>query len=164
MKNYLSLTTEEKKATARAELIRIYKLNHKTPTKEDFKAVSDTKVTYGQIVYLYKKWNLAIKDAGLKSNKTRMPNSVTIGKQEIIDAFIDAANQEKKMPTFKEFRKYHDFSLSPYLKIFGSWNLAKQYIYTKHRERLTFLPERITAKRNRRTKAEILAERKRLTS
>ncbi|MDD4746582.1 MAG: hypothetical protein RBR35_07475 [Salinivirgaceae bacterium] len=160
MRNYLSLTTEEKKALARTELIRINKLNGKTPTKEDFKAVNDTKITYGQIVYLYKKWNLAIKDAGLKSNKNRMPNSESITKREIVDAFIDAANREKKMPTFKEFKKHHDISLSPFLKIFGSWNLVKQYIYTKHREQLTFLPERITAKRNRRTKAEILAARK----
>ncbi|MDD2565145.1 MAG: hypothetical protein PHU27_13110, partial [Salinivirgaceae bacterium] len=87
-------------------------------------------------------------------------NSESITKREIVDAFIDAANREKKMPTFKEFKKYHDISLSPFLKIFGSWNLVKQYIYTKHREQLTFLPERITAKRNRRTKAEILAARK----
>ena len=144
---------------ARAELIRVYKLNGKTPTKEDFKAAGETKITYGQIVYLYKKWNLAIKDAGLKSNKIRIPNTETIGKKEIVEAFIDVANHVQKMPTFKEFKQYQDISLSPFLKTFGSWNLVKQYIYTKYRDRLSFLPERITAKRKRRTKAEIQAER-----
>jgi hypothetical protein len=155
------MSTEEKKALARAELLRVYKLIGKTPTKEDFKEVKDTKITYGQIVYLYKKWNIAIKDSGLKSNKNRLPSNDTVGKWEILDAFIDVANQEKKMPTYREFKKYYDISLSPFLKAFGSWNLVKQFVYTRHRERLTFLPPRITAKRNRRTKAQIEMDRKR---
>ena len=92
------MSNEEKKALARSEMMRVYKIIGKTPTKEDFKEVKETKITYGQIVYLYKKWNLAVKDAGLKSNKNRLPTTETVGKWEILDAFIDVANQEKKMP------------------------------------------------------------------
>ncbi|HPW66756.1 MAG TPA: hypothetical protein PLY32_04380 [Salinivirgaceae bacterium] len=162
MKKYISMSTEEKKALAKSELIRISNLIGKTPTKNDYIKIEDAKITYGQIIYLYKKWNSAIKDAGLKPNKSLLPLNYysEIDKNEIINAFIDVANQVKKMPTYREFKKYYNISLSSFLKTFGNWNMVKQYVYTHHRERLTFLPPRITVKRNRRTKAQIEADRK----
>jgi len=156
------MSTEEKKALAKSELIRISELIGKTPTKKDYTNIKDTKITYGQIIYLYKKWNGAIKDAGLKPNKSLLPPDYysDVDKNKIINAFIDVANKVEKMPTYREFKKYYDISLSPFIKTFGSWNMVKRYVYTNHRDRLTFLPPRIAVKRNRRTKAQIEADRK----
>ncbi len=163
MKPYHLMTKEEKKELARKEIIRVAQIVGKSPTKNDYKSIHDTKISYGQIVYLYKKWNLAIRDAGLKQNRTPLAASHRASKLELIEPFIEVANKVGKMPTYREFCQFYTIPLSLFIKYFGSWNDTKLYIYTKYRDRLTFLPPRVTAKRHRRTKAEIEAERKKGT-
>lgn len=159
MKKYLSLSKSERKELARYELCRVANLLGRTPTKDDFRAVPDTQITYGQIIYLYQKWNLALRDANLKTNKRRQPDMADDRVSRLVDAFIDVANIKGRMPIFREFREHHNISLSSFIAVFGSWSQVKSYVYAQHRERLAFLPQKIVARRVRRTKAQIAADR-----
>jgi len=159
MKAYKELTREERKELARKEILRVAKALGKTPTKADYRNFPNTEITYGQIVYIYKKWNLAIRDAGLKNNKNFISSIESLNKSDLIEPFIDVANREKKMPTYREFSQYYNIPLSLYIKFFGSWNNVKNFIYSKYRDSLLFLPPRLAIKRNRRTKAQIEADR-----
>lgn len=150
----LNLSTEEKKNLSRKEIKRVADKLGKPPTKIEYKSQQDVKISYGQIVYLYGTWNAAVHDAGLRINLYRLPPSNEISKEDLIKEFIKAANLEGKMPSFRLFRKHSDFSLTPYIRHFKSWNNVKQYVYDNYREELRFAPPKILPKRKRRKKVE----------
>ena len=112
----------------------------------------DTKISYGQIVYLYGTWNAAVHDAGLPINLYRLPPTNEISKEELVKEFIKAANAEGKMPSFRLFRKHSELSLTPFIRHFKSWNSVKQYVYDNYREQLHFAPPKILPKRKRRSR------------
>ena len=149
------LTIEEKKSLAKEEIRRIAKLIGKTPTKNEYKEFNDVKIAYGQIVYVYKSWNAAITDAGLKVNQYRLPNTSEIPKEVLVDEFIRVANIVGHMPVFRIFSQHSTMSLTPFLRQFKTWNLTKQYIYSHYRNRLTFLPPLILPRRRNPYKRKI---------
>ena len=146
----LNLSNEKKKELSRQEIKRVAEKLGKPPTKIEFKGQEDTKISYGQIVYLYGTWNAAVHDAGLPINLYRLPPSNEISKEELIQEFIRAANAEGKMPSFRLFRKHSDLSLTPFIRHFKSWNSVKQYVYDNYRDELRFAPPKILPKRKRR--------------
>lgn len=149
------LTVEEKKSLAREEIKRVAKILGKTPTKNEYKSISNTKIAYGQIVYVYKSWNAAITDAGLKVNQNRLPNTTEIPKDVLIDEFIRVANLVGQMPVYRVFSQKSTMSLTPYLRQFKTWNQTKQYVYSHYRDRLTFLPPLILPRRRNPYKRKI---------
>jgi len=148
----LNLTISEKKELSRREIRRIADKLGKPPTKIEYKAQEDTKISYGQIVYLYGTWNAAVHDAGLPINLYRLPPTNEISKEELVKEFIKAANAEGKMPSFRLFRKHSELSLTPFIRHFKSWNSVKQYVYDNYREQLHFAPPKILPKRKRRSR------------
>lgn len=146
---HLNLTVNQKKAIARKEIKRVADILGKSPSKVEYKR-QKTEISYGQIIYVYKRWNDAILDAGLPLNLYRMPLNNEITKQQLIDEFIRAANAESQMPSFRQFRQHSNISLSPYLRYFKKWNNVKVYVYDNYREQLKFTPPRILERRRKR--------------
>lgn len=145
----LNMSVEEKKEISRAEIKKVAELLGKPPTKVEFKEV-DTKISYGQIVYIYGTWNAAVHDAGLTINLYRLPPSNEILKKDLVSEFIKAANAVGQMPSFKLFRQHSNLSLTPFIRQFKSWNNVKEYVYDNYRDELTFTPPRILPRRMRR--------------
>ncbi|MDA3866252.1 MAG: hypothetical protein PF489_05800 [Salinivirgaceae bacterium] len=148
------LTLEQKKELCRKEINRVAKKLRKSPTKIEYSQSKGTKLTYGQIVYIFGTWNAAIHDAGLPMNLYRLPPSNEITKEQLVEDFIQAANTVGQMPTFRDFSKLGKYSLTPFVRHFKSWNAVKEYVYDNYREELKFAPPKILPGRKRKNKKQ----------
>lgn len=136
---------EEKKVKAIHELRSVAKKIGKTPTFVEYKRESPG-IGSDAIVGLFGSWNDAVRKAGLEINPTLEPPSNAYSEEEIVGELIRVANLCGKFPSHPKFGSLSTMSRGPVERHFGSWVKAKEFIFSKHRNKLNFEPKKTTGK------------------
>lgn len=130
---------EDKKQEIREDLNRLAKIIGRTPTSKDYKQFNKGKWSYTQILYLYGNWNIAVKDAGLNPNPSKVPpKPESITKDELANEFIEVSNSLGKIPSMREFGSLSKYSTRPYTNSFGKWLNTIDYMIENYSDQFSF--------------------------
>jgi hypothetical protein len=130
---------EDRKQEIREDLNKLSKIIGRTPTSKDYKQFNKGRWSYTQILYLYGNWNVAVKDAGLNPNPSKVPpKPEIITKDELAKEFISVSNSLGKIPSMREFGAVSKYSTRPYTKSFGKWLDTIDYMTENYSDQFSF--------------------------